>query len=79
MCSIAVNVNSTWAIFLVRVVGGTVAFTVTLQGLVDAVAVVANKVREVTVCKLDGYTYDLILLDYNIIEENNPLSRLVPY
>ena len=53
MCSIAVN--STWAIFLVRVVGGTVAFPVTLEGLVDAVAVVANKVREVTVCKLEGY------------------------
>ena len=49
--------NFTWAIFLVRVVYGTIAFPVALEGLFDAVAVVANKVREVTVCELEYVTF----------------------
>ena len=43
--------DATWAISLVRVVIGAVALPVALERLDDAVAVVANEVGEVAICK----------------------------
>ena len=44
-------VDATWTISLVRVVIGAVALPVALERLDDAVAVVANEVGEVAICK----------------------------